>query len=142
MAENEIAELVQRWVTAMPMAQTLELRFAEVRVGVVVLEMPILPQFCFRPGQLQATAVFSIADFAAAAAAATTLPLGWTNATIDATLKLVAPAVGARLRSHGRVIHSSRLLTLCAADVFAVDEQEQEKLCATLLGTTRNIELK
>lgn len=142
MTQNQITERVQGWVTAMPMAQTLDLRFVEIGVGLVVLEMPILPQFCFRPGQLQATAVFAIADFSAAAAAATTLPLGWSNAAIDATLKLVAPAMGARLRSRGRVVHASRLLTLCAADVFAVDEQEQETLCATLLGTTRNFELK
>ena len=45
MTQNQIAERVQRWVTAMPMAQTLDLRFVEIGPGLVVLEMPILSQF-------------------------------------------------------------------------------------------------
>ena len=67
------------------------------------------------------------------------LPHGWLNATVDATLKLVAPAKGALLRARGRVVHSDKLLTICAADVFAVSESGEETICATLLGTARNI---
>ena len=32
-----------------------------------------------------------------------------------------------------------RLLTVCAAEVYAVESDERETLCATLLGTARNI---
>jgi acyl-coenzyme A thioesterase PaaI-like protein len=58
---------------------------------------------------------------------------------VDATLKLVAPAAGALLRSRGRVVNAGKLLTVCAADVFAVDGAGGETLCATLLGTARNV---
>lgn len=134
-------EQVRRAVLAMPMAQTLGLDFNRIEPGEVELQMPVQPAFCFRPGQLQATAVFAAADFAAVSAAGTLLPDGWINATIDGTLKLVAPARGSHLRARGRVVDAGKLLTICAAEVYAVDEG-QETLCATLLGTARNIDPK
>ncbi len=137
-SSTQLQQMAQR-VLDMPMAQTLGLTFTRVAVGDIEVEIPILDAFSFQPGQLQATPVFAIADFAAVAAAGSLLPAGWLNATVDATLKLVAPAKGALLRARGRVVHAGKLLTICAADVFAVSDSGQETLCATLLGTARNI---
>lgn len=128
-------------VLAMPMAQTLGLEFVRAEPGAVEISIPVKDAFCHRPGELQATAVFAAADFAAVAAAGSVLPPGWVNATVDATLKLVAPARGTSLRACGRVVHAARLLTVCAADVFAVDASGTETLCATLLATARNIDM-
>jgi uncharacterized protein (TIGR00369 family) len=133
-------EQLQQLVQAMPMARTLGLRFTHVEPGRVELEIPVAQPFTFRPGQLQATPVFAAADFAAMSAAATLLPSGWANATIDAALKLVGPARGDKLRARGRVIDAGKLLTVCAADVFAVSVEGEESLCATFLGTARNID--
>lgn len=132
-------QLVEMAVLAMPMARTLGLRFTQLAPGQVEIEMPIAEAFTFRPGQLQATPIFAVADFAAVAAAGSVLPEGWSNATVDTTLKLVAPAVGRVVRARGRVVSAGKLLTVCAADVFAVDAEGAEMLCATLLGTARNI---
>lgn len=130
---------LQQLVLGMPMARTLGLRFAHIAPGEVELEIPVAEALSFRPGQLQATAIFAAADFAAVAAAGTLLPAGWHNATIDTTLKLVAPARGRCLRAKGRVVDAGKLLTVCAADVFAVAEDGTRTLCATLLATARNI---
>lgn len=138
---DSMPEQVRRAVLAMPMAQTLRLAFHHIGPGHAELEIPIQGAWCFRPGQLQATAVFAAADFAAVAAAGTLLPPGFVNATIDATLKLVAPARGSHLVARGRVVKAARLLTVCAADVFAVCDGE-ETLCATLLATARNIDTR
>jgi acyl-coenzyme A thioesterase PaaI-like protein len=132
---------LERLVLSMPMAQTLGLKFTRIAPGDVEVEIPVLDAFTFRPGQLQATPVFAIGDFAAVAAAGTTLPPGWINATVDATLKLIAPAQGVALRARGRVIDAGKLLTVCAADVYAVADDGKETLCATLLGTARNIDM-
>lgn len=132
---------LEQLVLAMPMARTLELAFRRIAPGEVELEIPVRDAFTFRPGQLQATPVFAIADFAAVAAAGTLLPPGWVNATVDATLKLLAPAQGVWLRARGRVVSAGRLLTVCAADVYAVGAGGEETLCATLLGTARNIDM-
>lgn len=138
---NSEFRALQAAVMAMPMAQTLKIEFRRIEPGFVELELPVQEAFCFRPGQLQATPVFAAADFAAVAAASTVLPPGFINATIDATLKIVAPALGSHLVARGRVVSASRLLTVCAADVFAVDSGN-ETLCATLLGTARNIDMR
>ncbi|WP_395056241.1 PaaI family thioesterase [Polaromonas sp.] len=132
---------LERMVLSMPMARTLGLTFTRITPGEVEVEIPVLDAFCFKPGQLQATAVFAVADFAAVAAAGSLLAPGWINATVDATLKLVAPAQGALLRARGRVLNAGKLLTVCAADVYAVNADGEETLCATLLGTARNVQL-
>ena len=128
---------VRRAVLAMPMARTLGLAFRALEGGRAELEMPIADAFTFRPGHLQASAVFAAADFAAVSAAGSLLAPGWINSTIDATLKLLAPARGQRLIARGRVVHPGGLLTVCAAEVYAEDDG-RETLCATLLGTARN----
>ncbi|MEO7392231.1 MAG: PaaI family thioesterase [Ramlibacter sp.] len=138
---NDPLEQLRQLVLAMPMAQTLGLRFTRLERGSVELEIPVAEPFTFRPGQLQATPVFAIADFAAVSAAGSLLPAGWANATIDATLKLVGPARGRLLRARGRVVDAGKLLTVCAADVFAVADEGDEALCATLLATARNIDM-
>jgi uncharacterized protein (TIGR00369 family) len=137
-AADSMPEQIRRAVLAMPMAQTLGLHFRRIEPGDVEVEIPVQEAWCFRPGQLQATAIFAAADFAAVAAAGTLLPPGHINATVDATLKLLAPARGSHLVARGRVVNAARLLTICAADVFAVHEGK-ETHCATLIGTARNI---
>ena len=136
-----VPEQVRQVLLTMPMAQTLKLTVLKIEPGDVELQIPVQGAFCYRPRQLQATAIFAVADFAAVAAAGTMLPPGFINATVDATLKIVAPAIGSHLVARGRVVSTSRLLTVCAADVFAVNGGA-EILCATLLGTARNIDMR
>ena len=127
-------EALKGVVLAMPMARTPGLCFVHAEPGRVEVGIPVSEAFSFRPGQLQATAVFAVA------AAGSVLPPGCTNATVDTTLKIVTPAQGERLRARGRVVDAGRLLTVCSADVWAVDAAGQERLCATLLATARNID--
>ncbi|TFW09298.1 PaaI family thioesterase [Oxalobacteraceae bacterium OM1] len=140
MTGTTLADALQAKILAMPMARELGLRFTRVEPGFVDLEVPYADAFSFRPGQLQATAIFAAADFAAVAAAGTLLPPGWANATIDCTLKIVAPAAGEKLVARGRVVAPGKLITVCAAEVYAVREGE-ETHCATALATARNIDL-
>lgn len=132
-------QALEKIVLGMPMAQFLGLKFIDIGQGVVALEIPYREELSFRPGQMQATAIFAAADFAAIAAAGTTLPPGWINASIDCTLKIVGPANGERLLARGRVVTPGKLITVCAADVYSVRGAE-ETLCATALATARNIE--
>ncbi len=154
-------DTVRQRTLAMPMAQTLALSFEELAPGEVTLSAPVQDGWCFAPGQLQATAMFALADFAAVAAAATLLPTGWANSTVDASIKFIAPARGKRrpfsnsiarpvfiapargkrLRANGRVVQAGKSLTVCAADVYAIDGAH-ETLCATLLGTARNFAVR
>lgn len=138
--DAERIEQLKSDVLAMPMAVFLGLRFTNLEVGAVELELPYRDELSFRPGQMQATPIFAAADFAAVAAAATMLPPGWINASIDCTLKIVAPANGEKLIARGRVVSAGKLITVAAADVFTVIDGE-EVLCATALATARNINM-
>jgi acyl-coenzyme A thioesterase PaaI-like protein len=60
--------------------------------------------------------------------------------TVDYTVKLLAPAKGEKIVARGRVIKPSQVMTVAAADVYAVDGGD-EKLCATAFVTMRNIKL-
>lgn len=126
-------------VLTMPMARTLGLRYLRLAPGEADLELPITDALSFRPGQLQATPVFALGDFAAVSAAGTLLPPGWTNATIDGTVKLFAPAAGVLLRAQGRVVDAGKLLSVCQATIHAVAADGTATLCATWLGTARNV---
>lgn len=134
------ADTLKRAVLAMPAAKSLGLQFSKVEPGTVELEIPYRDEFSFRPGQLQATAIFAAADFAAIAAAGTLLPPGWINASVDCTLKIVGPANGEKLVARGKVVAPGKLMTVSSAEVYSVREG-QESLCATALATARNIEM-
>ncbi|GGC73695.1 PaaI family thioesterase [Undibacterium terreum] len=135
----DFAQQLVSAVTAMPMAKWLGLRFCDVRLGEVKLEIGYREELSFTPGKMQATAIFAAADFAAVAAAGTLLPVGWVNASIDCNLKIVAPGDGEKLLARGRVITPGKMITVCAADVFSVRDGK-ETLCATALATARNID--
>ena len=139
MVPNEnFARDVQAAVLSMPVAQMLQLQFRRIEAGEVDIALPFQDRLSFRPGQLQATPVFAIADFAAVSAAATLLPAGWVNATIDCSIKYLAPANGSELLARGRVISAAKLLTVAQAQVYSCRDGK-EVLCATLLATARNL---
>lgn len=131
---------VESLVMSMPAAQTLQLRFNRIEAGEVELMLPYQDSLSFRPGQLQATPIFAAADFAAVSAAATLLPAGWVNATIDCTLKIVGPADGTMLVARGHVLKAGKLLTVAEARVYSCRDSK-EALCATMLATARNVPL-
>lgn len=135
---ENFARDIKALVLSMPVAQMLRLRFERMEPGEVELSLPYQEALSFRPGQLQATPIFAIADFAAVSAAGTLLPAGWLNATIDCSIKYLAPANGTTLRAKGRVVQATKLLTVAAADVYSCKDG-QEHLCATMLATARNL---
>jgi uncharacterized protein (TIGR00369 family) len=132
------AERVKTMVMSMPVTRMLQLRFIRIDAGEVELTLPYQDDLSFRPGQLQATPIFAAADFAAVSAAATLLPEGWLNATIDCTMKIVGPANGTILVARGRVVNAAKLLTVAEATVYACRDGK-ESLCATMLATARNL---
>lgn len=129
-------------ILAMPMAQSLGLGFVALESGRVEIEMPVQPAWCFRPGQLQAAALFAIGDFAAVAAVSSLLPPGSHAATLDAQVKLLAPGRGHQVRARGRALHVGGTIGVGAADIFVVDEGGQETLAATLLASARRLDAR
>lgn len=76
----------------------------------------------------------AIADTASGYAAFSLMPAGANVLSVEYKLNLVAPALGDSLIARAEVVRAGRTLTVCRADVFAV-QAGVEKICATALST-------
>jgi uncharacterized protein (TIGR00369 family) len=139
-ATPNFEELVKAAVLSMPAAKHLGFDFGRVAPGEVEIVQPYREELTEHNGFFQAGVVGALADFAGGSAGITLLGPGWVSMTVDYTVKLVAPAKGEKIVARGRVIKPSRVMTVAAADVYAVNGSD-EKLCATAFVTMRNIKL-
>jgi acyl-coenzyme A thioesterase PaaI-like protein len=80
-------------------------------------------------------------DVATVASCLTLMPKGWALATLDFTIKMTGIAKGEMLRAKGRVLLDGRTNSIGAADVYIVSDGA-ERLCGTVLATTRNFKIK
>ena len=138
-ANPDFEEVVKAVVLSMPAAKHLGFTFGRVAPGEAEIVQPYREELTEGNGFFQAGVVGALADFAGGSAAGTLLPPGWVNMTIDYTVKLLGPAKGEKIVARGRVIKPSEVMTLAAADVYAVNGSD-ENLCATAFVTMRNIE--
>ena len=136
----DFEKLVKATVLSMPAAKHLGFHFGRVAPGEVEIVQPYREELTEHNGCFQAGVVGALADFAGGSAGMTLLAPGWVSMTVDYTVKLVAPAKGEKIVAHGRVIKPSRVMTVAAADVYAVNGSE-ENLCATAFVTMRNMKV-
>jgi uncharacterized protein (TIGR00369 family) len=114
----------------------------EVRPGYVVIEMPVRPELTQHHGYVHAGATTTIADVAGGFAADTLNPPGFTVLTVEFKMSLVAPAGGESLRAIARVLKPGRRITTCDIDVFAIQADGSEKICAKMLQTMMCVEVR
>jgi uncharacterized protein (TIGR00369 family) len=107
-------------------------RITALAPGEVVLEIDAREDLTQQHGFLHAGVLASIADSACGYAALTLMPKGRAVLSVEFKLNLLAPARGTRFRATGRVLKPGRTLTVCSAEVVAVDEGT---LVAVLQGT-------
>jgi uncharacterized protein (TIGR00369 family) len=124
-------------VLAMPIVRFYGLRFVDIRAGTVEIEMPYRDELAFSPGVFHAGPIGTLMDVAAGCSVATLLPVGWGNATVDYSIKLLAPAVGSSLVARGTAVSAGRTLSVGQAKVFTV-EGGVRTLCAVGIATVRN----
>ena len=113
---------------------TLNARLTRVEPGAVDIAAPYDPRFSQQNGFWHAGAVASIADSACGYAAYSLAPAGTDVLAVEFKINLLAPARGDAFRAVARVLRAGRTLTVCAADVFAIDGDEST-LIATMLST-------
>lgn len=113
---------------------TLGAKLGRIAPGEVDIELPYSDHLGQQSGLVHAGAIAAIADSACGGAAITLWPAGSDVVSIEFKLNLLAPARGDRFVARARVIRSGRTITVCKADVFAI-EGSNETLIATMLGT-------
>ena len=131
---------VKKFVSEMPIIQLLGLQFQNIEAGEVEVTMNYREELSFAPGAYQAGAIGTIMDVAASCAMATLLPANWSLATVDYTVKILAPARGSSFTARGRAISSGKTLSVGEAQVYAVQHGVSTH-CASGMVTARNFPL-
>lgn len=113
---------------------TLGARLTRVAEGEVEIELPFSDALTQQHGFLHAAVTTGICDSACGYAALTRMPPGAAVLSAEFKMNLLAPAKGERFVARGRVLKAGRTLSVCAGDVYAID-QGVEKHIATMLAT-------
>lgn len=114
--------------------RTMAARLLKVTPGELEIDLPFRDDLTQHHGFLAAAVVTAIADVACGYAAIGLMPPDADGLTVEYKVNFVAPAQGERIVARARVVKPGRTITTCAANVFAVTE-DQEKLVATMLAT-------
>jgi uncharacterized protein (TIGR00369 family) len=129
---------VERFAQGMPIFAHLGLRIVRLDPGLCHVELPRRVEFTQTQGFFMAGIVGTVGDIAGNIAGGTLLPADWTLASLDYTVKLLAPARGGALLAEGRTVRPGRSVTVNTADIYAVEDGTRT-LCATVLMTAMNL---
>ena len=113
---------------------TIGARLGRVAPGAVDVELPFRADLCQQHGFLHAGIVTTIADSSCGYAALSLMEPDASVLTVEFKLNLLAPARGERLLARGRATRPGRTLTVCQADVVAVQDGAETPV-ATMLAT-------
>jgi len=113
---------------------TIGARLGDVDAGICEIVVAYRPDLCQQHGLFHGGLIGAIADNSCGYAAFTLMPATHSVLTVEYKLNLMAPAQGDHVVARARVLRPGRRVTVCQADVYA-GEGDDEKLCATALGT-------
>lgn len=106
----------------------------EASDGHCVIEVAMGDQLTQQNGLFHGGVVAGIADAACGHAAFTLAPEGANVVSVEFKLNLLAPADGSRLRASANVLKQGRTISVVAAQVETLHEDEWRH-CAEMLGT-------
>ena len=135
---TSFAERVRESFSRQGLMTMIGARVVSVEPGEVVIELPFRDDLTQQHGYLHAGIITSIADTACGYAALSLMPEEADVLSVEYKINLLSPARGERFIARGRVKRAGRNLTVCEAEVFAVN-QDEEKLIAAMLATMMSI---
>jgi len=105
-----------------------------IEPGEVHIALPFSTQLSQQHGYLHAGAISAIADSANGYAALTLAPADAEVLAVEFKINLMVPASAPRFLARGRVLRPGRRLSVCLAEVVALNGHDQEVI-ATMLST-------
>lgn len=114
--------------------ETIGARLVRVLPGEVEIELPFREDLTQQHGYLHAGVLTSIVDSACGYAALSLMAEDADVLSVEYKINMLSPARGEQMLARARVLRNGRNLTVCAGDVFAVNDGK-EKLVATMLAT-------
>jgi uncharacterized protein (TIGR00369 family) len=131
---REFAAAVRESFSRQPMMTTLGARLILVEPGRVHVAFPRSDRFTQQNGFLHAGALASVADSACGYAAFTLAPAATDVLAVEFKINLLVPARAPAFEARARVIRSGRTLSICVAEIFGVQNGDEE-LVATMMST-------
>jgi uncharacterized protein (TIGR00369 family) len=113
---------------------TLGARMVVIAPGEVTIAVAAAAKLTQQHGYVHAGVIASIADSACGYAAYTLMPADHEVLSVEFKLNLLAPAVGDGLEARAQVIRGGRTLSVCRADVLALNDGATVHV-ATMLAT-------
>jgi len=122
-----------------PIMNLIGARLVTVEPGVVEITLPYRADLTQQNGYLHAGVVTTIADSACGYAAMSLMPAEAGVLSVEFKVNLLRPARGESFLARAEVIKAGRTLTVVRADVFALAEDAERQLVATMQGTMMSL---
>ncbi|AHK33305.1 phenylacetic acid degradation protein [Rhodococcus opacus PD630] len=127
------ADTAQAVLAAQPFSVLVGARMTQFGEGGATLEIPVRDELRQQNGFVHGGVLSYAADNALTFAAGTVL--GANIMTAGFTITYLRPAQGVLLRADARADASTRRQALCRCDIYAVQDDGSEVLCAAAQGT-------
>jgi len=138
-ANSDFADAVAASFAQQPIMNLIGARLLTVEPGVVEITLPYRADLTQQNGYLHAGVVTTIADSACGYAAMSLMPAEAGVLSVEFKVNLLRPARGQSFLARAEVIKAGRTLTVVRADVFALAEDAERKLVATMQGTMMSL---
>jgi uncharacterized protein (TIGR00369 family) len=119
--------------------ETLGAELLDVRPGEVAIALPFDESLTQQHGYLHAATITAIADSACGYAALSLSEPGREVLAVEFKINLLAPGEGELFVARARVLRPGRTLTVCSAEVFARQGDEEVRIAAmqaTMFGVS------
>jgi uncharacterized protein (TIGR00369 family) len=129
-ADAEYAERIRDSFARQSIMATLGARITEVQPGRVTIELPYRADLAQQHGFVHAGVLATVADSACGYAAFSLMPAEAAVLSIEFKINLLSPARGERFVAEGHVVRAGRTITVCQAEVVAVEGERREPVAA------------
>lgn len=133
----DMLEAGRQVLASQPFSRLLGTELTAFSEDGVELRLPLKPTLQQQNGFAHGGVISYLADNALTFAGGTRL--GVAVLTAEYKINYLRPAVGAQLIARAHVIYAGKTTATCRCDVFSVDIEGAEKLCATAQGTIARI---
>jgi uncharacterized protein (TIGR00369 family) len=113
----------------------LEAKLVRVELGEVEIALPYGDKVTQQQGGFHGGAMGALADIAGGYAALTVVPEGMEVTTVEYKINFLSSKQQGELRAVGRVIKGGKRIVVTTAEVFHIDANGQQTLCAVMQQT-------
>jgi uncharacterized protein (TIGR00369 family) len=132
--DQDFASRVESSFVRQKFMATLGASLSLIEPGEVHIALPFSNDLTQQHGYLHAGATTAIADSANGYAALTLTPAGADVLAVEFKINLMLPALAPRFLARGRVLRPGRSISVCLAEVVALNGSGEEVI-ATMLST-------